>query len=222
MRHYISLFIIFFAFSAHAQMDKLTAISKANQAKEAAVEAYEQKNFEEAITQYSILLDTLGEKNDKALLNRGHAHFILKDTLQAINDYTNAAQSELKQVSSMAFNQLGVMHEQLEKQEIALNYYKEGLRRNPESEALRYNYELLKKKLDKKKGEQQQQDKDQDQEQQEPSEYAKQLKAQAEKLVEERKYKEAFELMTAGLQKDKTVGYYKDFIKRLKDITEIL
>jgi hypothetical protein len=56
---------------------------------------------------------------------------------------------------------------------------------------------------------------------QEPSEFAKRLKAQAEAMVRERKYGEAYQLMREGQKKDKTVSSFNDFIKRIKTVSEI-
>lgn len=54
-----------------------------------------------------------------------------------------------------------------------------------------------------------------------PSEFAKKIKAQADKLIAQTQYNAAFSLLTDALKKDKTVAAYNDFIKRTKDIVEI-
>ena len=67
-----------------------------------------------------------------------------------------------------------------------------------------------------------QQSQDQQQQQQvKPSEYAKQLKAQAEILVAQRLYKEAFNLMMDGLKSDPTVQAFQSFINRIKNVVNI-
>jgi hypothetical protein len=47
------------------------------------------------------------------------------------------------------------------------------------------------------------------------------MKKQAEKLVEQQKYTEAYNLMMKALQVDQTVNAFKDFIQRTKDISDI-
>ena len=40
--------------------------------------------------------------------------------------------------------------------------------------------------------------------------------------MDERRYKEAYQLMMDGLKKDPTVAAFQDFIKRIKDVVYIL
>ena len=47
------------------------------------------------------------------------------------------------------------------------------------------------------------------------------MKAQADRLVAERKYKSAYDLMVEGLKKDKTVSTYQEFIDRIKVVDQI-
>jgi len=54
-----------------------------------------------------------------------------------------------------------------------------------------------------------------------PSEYAKKLKEQADLLVRNNRFADAYSLMMDGLQVDKTVGAYNEFIGKLKDVVEV-
>ena len=87
------------------------------------------------------------------------------------------------------------------------------------------NSRPMKKRLEKKKKEDEQKKKDQQNknqdQKQEPSEYAKKLKAQADRLVELKQYRQAHELMAEGLKKDQTVSAYNDYINRLKIVAQI-
>jgi tetratricopeptide (TPR) repeat protein len=56
----------------------------------------------------------------------------------------------------------------------------------------------------------------------EPSEFAIKLKKQADSLVSIYKFSDAYDLLSAGLEKDTTVKTYNDFIKKLKDVKDIL
>ena len=63
---------------------------------------------------------------------------------------------------------------------------------------------------------------DQDQpERPEPSPFAERLKAQADSLVEARKYADALDLMQDGLARDSTVAAFGEYIQRLGDVVEV-
>ena len=67
----------------------------------------------------------------------------------------------------------------------------------------------------------QRQDEEDPPEQPEPSAYAQELKAEADALVEQRRYADAFALMQEGLARDSTVQAFGDYIQRLGEVTEI-
>jgi tetratricopeptide (TPR) repeat protein len=106
-----------------------------------------------------------------------------------------------------------------EKYQEAIEAYKAALKLSPEDRESKYNLELAQRKLKAKQQEQQQ-----NQEQQppiEPSEFAKQLKAQADILVSQKLYKKAYDLMMRGLRSDETVAVYQSFINRVKEVAKI-
>ncbi|GAB3334511.1 hypothetical protein GCM10027429_15810 [Marivirga atlantica] len=142
--------------------DPVTKIAKANKAKEEAEKAFRAGEYQKAIEHYSYLLDSLNYDNDAAVLNRAHSYFNLKDTLNAYEAYRTASMSTNKEIKSTAFNQLGNLSEQQKQNKEALEFYKEALKANPTNSEARYNYELLKKKLEEQeKNKDQQQNKDQ-------------------------------------------------------------
>ena len=122
--------------------------------------------------------------------------------------------SDNKELKSLAFQQLGVINQQKNKLEAAVADFKSSIKSNPNNEEARYNYELLKRLLNEQE---QQQNNDEDIE---PSEYAKKLKEQADRLVEQFLYEKALGLMQKGLQEDKTVAAYNSFIGKLNDVVE--
>jgi tetratricopeptide (TPR) repeat protein len=61
-----------------------------------------------------------------------------------------------------------------------------------------------------------------DQNKTEPSEFAVKLKEQADSLILIYKFSEAYDLLDKGILKDTTVKSYNDFIKKLKDVKDIL
>lgn len=157
---------------------------------------YKIGKFEEALENYSKAMSpglAEGRKPEEEQLLRSRVHYNRGNTYYKLNKYMEA-----------------------------INEYREALKLNPTDEDAKYNLEFVRNKL---KNQSQQQNQDQNQQQNKdkmkPSDYAKKLKAQAEALVEQRKYNEAYQLMNQGLQKDQTVSVFQDFINRIKDIVDI-
>jgi hypothetical protein len=145
-------------------------IGKINRAKQEARQAYLAGDYKTAAALYEYLADSLNVREDEVLLNLAHARFQLNDTARARTTYQQVAGSATPSVRSTAQQQLGVLANRLGKAEEALEHFKEALKADPANRDARYNYELLKKKLDeqKKKEEQQQQNQPQkDQQEQE-------------------------------------------------------
>lgn len=138
-------------------------IGKVNNAKSEAKKAYQAGEYETAVRQYKTLIDSLGVKEDEVSMNLAHSYFHLNDTLNANNAYLPLTNSNNSKIKSVANLQLGVMANRLGKFEEALNYFKNALKADPTNEEARFNYEIVKKKLEEKKKqeEQQQQNKDQ-------------------------------------------------------------
>ena len=141
-------------------------IAKLNKQKEKTRIAYETGNYQQAITENNTLIDSMSFEEEIAKLNRTHAYYQLKDTVSSLNEYGQLAKSEDKQISSVANQQLGIMANQLQKPEEALEFFKKSLRADPTNEDSRYNYELLKKLMEQQQQDQQQQNQEQDQQNQ--------------------------------------------------------
>ncbi len=170
MRLSILFIYLFISVSAFAT-DPVTKIAKANEAKKLAEKAFKDGNYKEALAQYNYLLDSLKYTDEAALLNRAHSYFQLKDTLSAFEQYREASLSANRQIKSTALNQLGNLSEQQKQLKEGLQFYKEALRSNPNNKEARFNYELLKKKMEQQ--EQQKQD-DQNKDKNEENEDQKQ------------------------------------------------
>lgn len=194
-----------------------TKIGKVNSAKSAAKEAYNSGDYKRAIERYTYLIDSLGVNEDELNLNLANSYFQINDTTSAISAYQSVAGSVKPRVRSTAQQQLGVLNHRQGKYEEALENFKQAIKADANNTDARYNYEMLKKKLDEqKKKEQKNNDRPK-----EPSEYAKKLKAQAEALSAQFKFKQAQDLMLDGAKKDPSVMYYGDFIERLKNVVTI-
>lgn len=149
---------IFVAALLFTDLDK---IGKINTLKSEAKKAYLGGDYKMAIEKYRYLVDSLGVQEDEVLMNLANAYFESQDTTHTFNSYQALSQSQNKKLSSLANQQLGVMENRQGKFEEALNHFKQAMKADPGNEDARYNYELVKKKLEeKKKQEQQQQNKD--------------------------------------------------------------
>lgn len=159
-----------------------TRIGKINTLKSEAKKAYEAGDFKTAIGKYRYLVDSLQVREDEVLLNLANAYFQSNDTTNAASQYQSVTQSTKSQLRSKAQQQLGVMSNRQGKFEEALSHFKQAIKSDPTNEDARYNYELLKKKLEEqKKQEQQKQDQNKDQNKEE------QNKDQQDKQKEDQK-----------------------------------
>lgn len=192
----------------------INKITQVNRAKRNAETAYKNEDYEAAIASFRLLTDSLGVSEDPIFLNLANAYYHKNDTANAEQFYARVLSSNDDNIRSLAFQQMGVINKQKNKLKEAISDFKASLKSNPRNEDARYNYELLKKMLDEQE---QQQNNDEDIE---PSEYAKKLKAQADKLAQQFLFEQALSLMQQGLQEDKTVAAYNGFISKLNDVVE--
>lgn len=119
---------------------------------------------------------------------------------------------------------IGTLLAEGEKWKPAATHFKNALKLNPADFDAKHNYERAlaeQQKQEEEEGEDDQQQDQGDQPPPEPSEYALAMKKQAEKLVEQRRYNEAFNLMQRALEADETVRAFNDFIERTKNVSDI-
>lgn len=193
----------------------VSKIAHVNRIKRNAEEAYKNEDYETAISSFRILTDSLGINEDPIIMNLANAYFKQKDTTNAAQYYSKVLSSDDAHLRSLAYQQMGVINKQQNKLKDALSDFKASLKSNPTNEDARYNYEILKKIID----EQEQQDQKENDDI-EPSEYAKQLKAQADQLIKQNLFDQAMSIMQKGLQEDETVAAYNSFISKLNDVVE--
>lgn len=139
----------------------INKISQVNRLKKNAQNALEEKNFAEAISNYSLLLDSMQIQDDSIQLNLSNAYLLNQDTANAIASYQKIAGSHNDYIRSIANQQLGVVTAEQRKFDEALDYLKSSLKADPENTEARYDYEWVKNQ--KEQEEQQNQDQ-QDQE----------------------------------------------------------
>lgn len=195
-------------------------IARKNDLKEEAQEAYLQEDFEQAASLYKTLIESYNVQDEAVHLNYANSLFQSGQAKEADPTYRElAANAANKTIRAAAYQQLGIEATKNQNLADAATYFKQALKSNPQNDAARYNYELARKKLAQQKEEEEQEQK-QD-EQIEPSEWAKELKKEAERLVNQYRYQEAFNLMQEGLKQDPTVAAFNTFTERIGTIIEI-
>lgn len=170
-------------------------IGKVNTLKKEGKSAYLSGDYKTAISKYNYLIDSLSVTDEEIKLNLANALFKSNDTTAALQQYQHLTDSKTKSISSRAYQQLGVMDNREGKFEQALNYFKQAIKADPTNDEARYNYEMLKKKLDEKKKQEEQEknkeeNKDQKKEEQKDQEKKDQEKKDQEKKDQEKKDQE--------------------------------
>lgn len=185
-------------------------------------EAYENGNYEEAEELY---LAAIEQEPDNARLyfNLGNARAKQGKVEEAIDSFMEfRLLAETPEEKALAEYNIGTLLAEGEKWKPAATHFKNALKLNPADMDAKHNFEraLAEQEDQEDEGE----GEDQNQENQpppEPSEYAIAMKRQAEKLVAQRKYGEAYNLMQQALEDDDTVRAFNDFIERIKNVSDI-
>lgn len=177
---------LFIAFSFLLAVDPAT-VKKINAAKSAAEEAFKRGDYSLAVRHYQFLVDSLGVTEDEVVINLANSLYLAKDTANAFNRYQSVTQSAKNDIRSKAYQQLGIMANQQGRAEEALSHFKQAIKAAPTNDDARYNFEMLKKKLDeKKKQEEEQQQKNKNQDKQDQENQDQQNKEQKQKDQQEK------------------------------------
>ena len=114
----------------------------------------------------------------------------------------------------------GTAAAQTDRDPAALGRLRQALLADSSHEAARFNFELVKRRLERKK-KQQKKKKQKPPPDVQPSAFARRLKARADSLVAQRRYADAYRLMTKGLRRDSTVRAFRSFIRRTSAVAQI-
>ncbi len=128
-----------------------TKIGKVNSLKSEAKKAYLTGDMKTAIQKYRFLKDSLGVSEEEIAMNLANAYFQTNDTTSAFSNYQPLSVSGDPKIKSWANQQMGVVSNRQGKFEEALNYFKQAMKAEPNNEQARFNYEMVKKKLEEKK-----------------------------------------------------------------------
>lgn len=181
--------VFLLALTVLAWVDPAT-VKKINAAKSAAEDAFKSGDYSAAIRHYQYLVDSMGVSEDEVVLNLANAYYLAKDTADAFNTYQMVTESPKSEIKSKANQQLGIMANRQGRAEEALNFFKQAIKAEPTNDDARYNYEMLKKKLEEKKKqeeEKQQQNKDQEKQDQQNKDQQNKDEEQKDKQDQESK-----------------------------------
>ncbi len=173
---------------------------------------YEADKPVDAETSYRRALD-VDEKSNKATFNLGDALYRQKKYDEAGRQFEKAASETTDKIDkSRAYHNLGNSYLQQQKLKEGIEAYKQALRNNPNDADTKYNLSYALNLL-----KQQQQQKNNSPEDEE----ANKILEQAKKMVAQRKYQEAYNLMKEGEKKNPKLLQYTDFTNRILDIIKM-
>lgn len=197
-----------------------TRIAEENQAIEQAERAFKSAEFDNSVRAHLVLLNDFDIRTPQVNFNLGLSYQLNGQEAEAQRTYTEIVNSPAYKIASYSSNQNGVIYGREDKYQEALQSFRLALIRNPENDVARYNYEMLARWLDKNK-DQQEEDKKPEDDQLQPSNYAKRMKAEADRMVDQFNFTEALNIMNRAMEIDETVSYYQEFIGNLTDVNEI-
>lgn len=185
-------------------------------------EAYKNGNYEEAEQLYISAIEQEPD-NAKLYFNLGNARAKqgkIEEAIDSFMEYRSLVESP--EEKALAEYNIGTLLADNKQWKPAASHFKNALKLNPQDLDTKHNFERA---LAEQEGDNEEEDgQDENQENQpppEPSEYALAMKKQAEKLIAERRYNEAYNLMQRALEDDETVAAFRDFIERIKNISDI-
>ncbi|MDF2158234.1 hypothetical protein [Algoriphagus sp. CAU 1675] len=193
-----------------------TRDSKLNAAIDVAAESYAKGEYEQSAKDHLAIIEQFNFESAAIDFNIGLSYHHSESPDEAMTYYDKASIAPDKILSSFSFNQGGVIFGNKKEYEAALSKFKSALIKDPLNEVARHNYEMLARWMERDKERQ-----NQDQNKPEPSEFAKRKKAEADRLVEQFRFRDALQVMNEALQQDETVAAYEEFINSLKEINEI-
>ncbi len=193
-----------------------TRVSRLNLAIDIASDSYAQAKYDESIKNHLSLIEEFQYSSAELDFDLGLSYHHSEKPDEASGYYDKTSVTPNKLLASFAYNQGGVIIGTKQEYEAALNKFQSALIQDPLNEVARYNYEMLARWLQRDE-----ERKNQDQNKPEPSEFAKRKKAEADRLVEQFRFKDALNLLNEALQQDETVAAYQEFMNSLIEVVEI-
>lgn len=204
---YIALFLVFTAFT--------------NDEARQANSAFQEGNYEEAEELYKAAIEASPD-DYKLYFNLGNAQAKQGKIEEAIDSFMEfRSLAESPQDKSSAEYNIGTLLAEDRKWKPAATHFKNALKLDPSDLDAKHNYERALAEIQNEEDEGGEEQNQENQPPPEPSEYAVAMKKQAEKLVAERRYQDAYNLMQRALEADDTVRAFNDFIERIRNVSEI-
>lgn len=183
---------------------------------------YEAEDYAQAAEAYAEGLNAVIEDPESRLTTRYFNNIGLslyrqegfQDAAEAF--VQSAANTSDPESRSIAAYNAGNNAFRMDNKKLATDFYLQSLVADPTFVDAKINYEFVKRQME----DEEQQGGGQD-EPPEPSEYALELKKQADELVAQKRYREAFQLMDEGRQIDPTVEAFATFIQRVASVADI-
>jgi len=119
-------------------------IQESNILKAKASQAYQTHFYSEAIGYYTELLTKYEPTSDEIKLNLAHSYYKAQNYSEAAKIYTELSLGTDLNIRSTALCQLGIIQHRNKRYKLALFYFKEAIRINPENKIAVFNYEFLK------------------------------------------------------------------------------
>lgn len=184
-------------------------------------EEYNKGNYATADSLYRVAIEE-DPDNARLYFNLGNAlskQGRIEEAIEAYLQFEERAQTA--EDKALAQYNIGTVLAEAKQWQPAELHFRNALMLNPSDLDAAHNYELAAIKAEEEQENQQQQQQNHNQESPKPSEYAKAMKKQAEKLIAQHKYNEAYQLMQRAMQADETVRTYNDFIQRIAIVDQI-
>lgn len=183
--------------------------------------AFEKGNYEKAEELYKAAIE-VSPDNYKLYFNLGNAQAKQGKVEQAIESFMEfRSLAESPQDKSMAEYNIGTLLAEDQNWKPAAAHFKNALKLNSSDLDAKHNYERALAEIQNEEDEGGEEQNKEKQPPPEPSEYAIAMKKQAEKLVAEQRYQDAYNLMQRALEADDTVRAFNDFIERIRNVSEI-
>lgn len=185
-------------------------------------EAFEEGDYVQAEILYKAAIEEDAD-NFKLYFNLGNSLAKQGKVEEALAAFLESEElAENRADKAQAQYNMGTLLAEKEQWQPASLHFRNSLRLDPSDLDSKNNFEIVSKKANEEEEKNQQNEQnEEEQESEPPTEYAKAMKAQAERLVNERKYSPALKLMNDALKVDKTVSNFNDFIERIKNVDEI-
>lgn len=105
--------------------------------------------YKEKLIEYKFLSESEISDRHLAKFNMAQCYFALDSFQQASAIYMAIIHKVDSKLQSICYNHLGLIELKMKNKRLALDYLKSGILADPSNETVKFNYELLKKRLNK-------------------------------------------------------------------------